>query len=81
MLNNLGSTRVQLVTCVAAWPRTTPAWYHAGDHAEFLVPELHRYMTIGSLRTYSHVKYHCEDTVWCVQIVIVLEHVNWTMWE
>ncbi|KAK0439081.1 uncharacterized protein EV420DRAFT_1486465 [Desarmillaria tabescens] len=22
-----------------AWPRTTHAWYHAGDHAEFLVPQ------------------------------------------
>ncbi len=23
---------------MAAWPRTTLAWYHAADHAEFLVP-------------------------------------------
>ena len=39
MLNKLSSTRVQLMIRVAAWSRTTLAWYHAGDHAEFLVPD------------------------------------------
>ncbi len=34
------------MTCVAAWPRTTPAWYHAGDHAEFLVPLADAYEAI-----------------------------------
>ncbi len=29
---------------MVAWPCTTPAWYHAGDHAEFLVPHADHWM-------------------------------------